>query len=68
MKRGTKVNYWPGLRRWPDPKAPEIPPRGVATVISDGPVDFCGTQCVRIQKADGGTDYMALTHVERIDR
>jgi hypothetical protein len=62
LVRGTKVNYWPGARH------PEIPPRGVATVISDGPVEFGGTECVRIRKPDGGTDYIALTHIEPIPR
>lgn len=53
------VRYWPGTR----------PGRtDVATVISDGAVAFGGTECVRIQQANGGTDYIAITHTERIGR
>jgi len=49
------VRYWPGLKEG----------RGrYAHIISDGVVEFGGTDCVRIRKVDGGTDYIALTHIE----
>lgn len=57
--RGSRVRYWPGFRRGDA--------RGTATVISDGVVKFGGTDCVRIRMDNGGTDYMALTHVEPAD-
>jgi hypothetical protein len=53
------VRYWPGVR----PGRTEV-----ATVISDGIVAFGGAECVRIQQATGGTDYIAVTHVEQIGR
>lgn len=53
------VRYWPGTR----------PGRtAVATVISDGVVPFGGTDCLRIKQEDGGTDYIAITHVEKLGR
>lgn len=55
--KGTPIMYWPG---W----LGGFGRRGM--VISDGVVKFGGTDCVRIEKADGGTDYIALTHVEKI--
>jgi hypothetical protein len=55
--RGALVKYWPGARH-------ESIPGKYAHLISDGVVEFGGTDCVRIQKGDGGTDYIALTHVE----
>jgi hypothetical protein len=60
LTEGSKVRYWPGVRR------AEVPARGIATVISDGLVYFCGTPCVRIRKDSGGTDYIAVTHVEKV--
>jgi hypothetical protein len=53
------VRYWPGVR----PGRTEV-----ATVISDGIVAFGGADCVRIQQVTGGTDYIAITHVEQIGR
>lgn len=52
--KGEKVRCWPGTlsgRHY------------LAEVISDGVVMFGGTRCYRIRKEDGGTDYMAVTHV-----
>lgn len=57
---GRLVKYWPGSRH------SSIPGR-YAHIISDGVVEFGGTDCVRIEKADGGTDYIALTHVEIVE-
>lgn len=53
------VRCWPGGR----------PGRNdAALVISDGVVLFGGVDCVRIQKAGGGTDYVAVTHIEPLGR
>ena len=54
--RGMLVKYWPGIRG-------EGPAR-YAHIISDGVVQFGGIDCVRIEKPHGGTDYIALSHVE----
>lgn len=55
------VHYWPGIRdSATKPK--------VARVISDGTVEFGGRPCYRISKTDGGTDYVAVTHVELLAR
>ena len=54
--RGSLVKYWPGIKG-------EGPTR-YAHIISDGVVKSGGTDCVRIEKSYGGTDYIALSHVE----
>ena len=56
-KKGDRVTYWPGFRGEAFPGRP-------GTVISDGVVKFCGTDCVRIETMECGTDYIALTHIE----
>jgi len=52
---GMLVKFWPGAKYGPGK---------YAHVISDGAVQFGGTDCLRIRMADGGTDYIALTHIE----
>lgn len=51
------VYYWPGARNVG--REPEI-----GRVTSEGFVDFGGTECYRISKRNGGSDYIAATHVE----
>lgn len=55
--REMLVKYWPGARH------DDIPGK-YAHIISNGVVEFGGTDCVRIRKVDGGTDYIAITHIE----
>lgn len=59
LVKGTQVLYWPGIRH------ANYPGRH-GTIISDGVVQFCGTDCVRVETLESGTDYIALTHVEVI--
>jgi hypothetical protein len=40
----------------------------IATVISEGVVEFGGTDCVRVRQPNGGSDYMAVTHAEVVGR
>jgi len=54
ITKGERVRCWPGSR---DGR------HYLAEVISDGVVEFGGTKCYRIRKDDGGTDYLAATHV-----
>lgn len=58
---GDLLHVWPGMR------ASAIEPR-LAVALS-GPVPFGSTTCVRVEYLSGlrvgGTDYLALTHVER---
>lgn len=57
---GEALDVWPGAR------LPGIEPR--RAVALTGPVPFGGTTCVRVEylsgRRVGGTDYLALTHVE----
>jgi hypothetical protein len=57
LQAGTPVLYWPGVRH------PNYPGRP-GTIISDGVVKFGGTDCVRIETMERGTDYIAVTHIE----
>jgi len=60
FEKGTRVIYWPGARHGSIPGRP-------GKVISDGVVQFGGTDCIRIETMECGTDYIALTHVELAD-
>jgi hypothetical protein len=55
---GRPVLFWPGEKRGTG---------RCGTVISE-PAPFGGRACVRIRKVLGGTDYIAVTHVEPIGR
>ena len=52
-----RVRYWSGAKRGA--------PTGEAEVISRVTV-LDKTRCQRIRKDDGGSDYIALTHLELI--
>ncbi len=54
--KGMPVLYWPGIRHTDFPGQ-------LGTIISEGTVEFGGTECVRICKATGGTDYIQLSHI-----
>lgn len=61
QRKGDIVRYWPVGR----------PGRhSLATVISDGVVEFGGVDTVRVRKLTGklagSTDYIAVTHVETV--
>jgi hypothetical protein len=58
--RGTRILYWPGAKHESIPGRPGV-------VISDGVVKFGGTKCVRVETLEKGTDYIAVTHVERVE-
>lgn len=56
-QKGERVRCWPG----------SLEGRSyLAEVISDGIVEFGGQHCYRICKDDGGTDYIAATHVRSL--
>lgn len=59
--KGMPVLFWPGIRH------NDIPGQ-LGTIISDGTVEFGGTECVRIRKATGGTDYVQLSHIQTAGR
>lgn len=40
----------------------------IARVISDGVVEFGGTDCVRVRQEGGASDYIAVTHADVIGR
>lgn len=59
IKKSDIVRCWPGTRTIGAHQY-------AAQVISDGTVKFGDTDCVRVRGIDGGSDYIALTHVELI--
>ncbi|ALY10833.1 hypothetical protein WILDE_49 [Arthrobacter phage Wilde] len=63
FKQGNIVRCYPGTRQGRS---------YIAVVISEGVVEFGGTDCVRVQQYDagrrGGTDYLAVTHVDVLGR
>lgn len=59
MKAGDIVRYWPGVRRG----------NGlIGTIITGDVVKMGGTNVVRINTDKGGTDHLALSHIEVIGR
>lgn len=54
VKPGDRVRAWPGTR---DGRSYE------ATALTSV-TPFGGVPCIRVQRADGGTDYIATTHIE----
>lgn len=56
---GTRVRFWSGARRGD--------PSGTGTTISEALLWSRESAVVRIQRDAGGTDYLALTHVEVIE-
>jgi len=56
LKVGQPVLFWPGEKRG----------AGQCGTIIAAPAPFGGVPCVRIRKVLGGTDYIAVTHVEPI--
>lgn len=55
--QGMPVLYWPGVRSKDYPGQDGV-------IISDGVVQFGGTDCVRIRTWKGGTDYIQLSHIQ----
>lgn len=59
FKKDQIVRCWPGATTGRS---------YIAVIISEGVVEFGSTDCVRTRRADGGTDYLAVTHVSVIGR
>lgn len=57
IKAGDAVRAWPGTR---DGRSYE------ATALTSV-VQFGGTPCIRVQRVDGGTDYIAVTHIDLLE-
>jgi hypothetical protein len=63
---GSSVAVGDRLLVWPGARIADLEPRRAQAL--SGPVPFGGTTCVRVRylsgRRVGGTDYIALTHVE----
>jgi len=54
VQKGDRLRIWKGAR----------PGRNLAAVALSGVLDWHGTPSVRVELVTGGTDYIALTHVQ----
>jgi threonine dehydrogenase-like Zn-dependent dehydrogenase len=61
MQPGDRVVYWPGVLQ-----GESYYGRALSTVWPKESNNF-GTDVVRIEKAGGGTDYIATTHLQVVE-
>lgn len=57
LTKGNPVVYWSGVR------APGIAGK-LGILLASGTFKFGGTDCYRVRREDGASDYIAATHVE----